>query len=253
MSLSVLDAAILFVAALAAGAMNAVAGGGSFVTFPALLFVGVSPIVANATSTVALWPGSLASSLGYRRELKALSRYMLGAALASLAGGGLGALLMIRTPTALFMRLLPFMMLIAAVVFSVGDKLKAKSGESRPLKPLVLALLQFPIALYGGYFGGGMGFMMLAAFTVAGFVDLHQMNGLKSFLALLINAVAIATFLFAGAVDGWAAAVMIVGATAGGFGGSSLARRWPSEKVRPYVAVLGWGLTAYFFLRTWLA
>jgi len=250
------EGVLLVATAFAGGALNSVAGGGSFFTFPALLFTGVSPIVGNATSAMALWPGSVAAGLGYRHELAGQKRALLWLGLPSLVGGVLGAGLLVRTPPALFMHLLPFLLLAATLVFTFGGRFgpgnRDGSPSKAPVRLWVAGLAQVPIAIYGGYFGGGMGLMMLAAFTLAGGRDIHQMNALKAVLAVLLNAVAIVTFIAAGAIDWPRALVMMSAAMAGGFGGAVLARRVRPALVRRVVIAAGWGLTAYFAYRQWL-
>ncbi len=192
--------ALLFGAAFFGGALNSVAGGGSFLTFPALVFAGVPPLAANATSTVALWPGSVASALGYRRELKGewpRLRLMLPL---SLLGGLVGAVTLVKTPPHVFVGLMPFLLLAATLVFTFGDAINARLG-GRARGPWLVAALQLGIAVYGGYFGGGMGLMMLAAFTLWGMTQLHEMNALKSALGVAINGIAIVAFVVAGKVD----------------------------------------------------
>jgi uncharacterized membrane protein YfcA len=241
---------LLFGAAALGGALNSVAGGGSFLTFPALVFTGVQPISANATSTVALWPGSLASAVGYREELKAEGANLRWLAALSAAGGLIGALVLIETPKELFANLLPFLLLLATVVFTFGDRLRARLQGAAPSRGLVAAV-QLAISIYGGYFGGGMGLMMLAAFTFLGISGIHRMNGLKSALGVIINGVAVVTFVVAGQIDWHAAPLMIAGAAVGGFGGASLARRIEPGKLKPVVIAIGWAMTAWFFWR-WL-
>lgn len=242
------DAGLLFGAAGLGGALNSVAGGGSFLTFPALIFAGVDPICANATSTVALWPGSVASSLGYRKELRAEGANLRWLAALSALGGLIGAITLIETPQELFEHLLPFLLLLATLVFSFGDRLRARLESATVSRPVV-AGLQLLIAIYGGYFGGGMGLMMLAAFTFLGMTQIHRMNALKSALGVVINGTAVATFAIAGKVEWTSAAVMVVGAALGGFAGASLARKVAPAKMRAVVVVIGWVMTAWFFWR----
>ena len=180
------EAGLLFSAAGLGGALNSVAGGGSFLTFPALIFAGVAPICANATSTIALWPGSVASSLGYREELRAEAANLRWLSALSALGGLIGAVTLIETPRELFERLLPFLLLLATLVFTFGDRLRSGLGSTVVSRPVV-AGVQLLIAIYGGYFGGGMGMMMLAAFAFLGMTQLHRMNALKSALGVVIN------------------------------------------------------------------
>lgn len=253
----------LFGVAMVGGALNAVAGGGSFLALPALLFAGVAPVVANATTTMALWPGSLASAIAYRGHF-ATSRSRLATLLAtSIAGGLLGGFLLVRTSDTSFLRLLPWLMLAAAVTFTFGGALQQRLRRRRGAAvygasgvvhdragiPLLALLIQLLIATYGGYFGGGAGIMMLAMLSLAGLTDIHEMNGLKALLAVAINGVALAAFVAYGVVDWSRGAVMIAGAIVGGYAGASIARRIDPGKVRAFVIAVGWIMTFYFFLR----
>ena len=238
-------------AALLAGALNAVAGGGSFFTVPSLIFLGVSPVVANATSTVALWPGSLASAWGYRREVAAERRMAVELSLVSAVGGVAGALLLVWTPADVFLRLLPFLLLAATLFFTFGPRIRealgAQGGERGGRASALV--LQGLIAVYGGYFGGGMGLMMLAAFALMGMTDIHRMNGLKSLMGALVNGLAVATFIVARVVDWSIVLPMVLGAIAGGYLGATVARRLPGVHVRRFVIAVGWAMTVAFFVR----
>jgi uncharacterized membrane protein YfcA len=239
-------------AALLAGALNAVAGGGSFFTVPSLIFLGVSPVVANASSTVALWPGSLASAWGYRREVAAERRTALSLSLVSALGGVAGALLLVWTPADIFLRLLPFLLLAATLFFTFGPRIRAAlgaRGDTEGGHTAAALVLQAVIAVYGGYFGGGMGLMMLAAFALMGMTDIHRMNGLKSLLGALINGLAVITFLTARVVDYAVALPMVAGAIAGGYLGATFARRVPPAHVRRFIIAVGWAMTLWFFVR----
>lgn len=236
----------LFFAAAAGGALNAVAGGGSFITLPALMWAGVSPVAANATSTLAMWPGSVASAVGYRREIRTTTRLLLALGSVSLVGGLAGAVLLIRTSDTSFLRLLPWLMLVAAATFTFGGRLRQ---SQHPRRMAVILLVQFAIAIYGGYFGGGMGIMMLATMSIAGMTDIHEMNGLKSMLAVAINGVALVEFVTTGAVAWRPGVVMIAGAVTGGYAGAAVARKISSRWVRRLVIGIGWSMTLYFFAR----
>jgi uncharacterized membrane protein YfcA len=258
MSVTLPQGVVLFVAAALAGGLNSVAGGGSFLTFPTLLFTGVPPVSANATSAVALWPGSLASVIAYRREIESFGRLAIVFSIMSLAGGAIGALLLLRTPHTTFVALVPWLMLVATAVFTIGGPLTAglrrraeKQGGHAALA--TGAILQLAISVYGGYFGGGMGILMLAVFALEGMTNIHAMNGLKNLLGVMINGVAVIAFAIAGAVAWGPAAVMIVGAIAGGYGGASVARRLDPTLVKRGVMIIAWALTIYFFLKTYLA
>ena len=242
--------AFLFLAACAGGAINAVAGGGSFISFPALLFTGAAPIPANATNTIALWPGSAASALAYRRELHGVKRELAPLGSASLIGGLAGSLLLLRTPEHAFVLLIPWLLLFATALFSFGGALGARVVGGRVPLPVATAV-QVVISVYGGYFGGGMGIMMLAVLSVMGMTDIHRMNALKTVLAALANGVAVVAFVAAGAVDWARGVVMIAGGIAGGYAGAAIARRVDARRVRTLVLAIAWMMTAYFFARTY--
>jgi uncharacterized membrane protein YfcA len=244
---------LLFGAAAAGGAINSVAGGGSFIAFPSLLFAGVAPVAANATNTVALWPGSVASAVAYRAELMVVKRELFPLGIAGLLGGLAGAILLLRTSETRFVALIPWLLLFASVVFSFGRRVGKwitrgpRSGASLP----VAFVVQLLISVYGGYFGGGMGIMMLAVLSVLGMTNIHQMNGVKNVLATLINGVAVASFIVAGAVDWAPGVVMIAGGIAGGYVGARVARKVKPAVVRAVVLAVAWGMTGYFFVRTY--
>jgi uncharacterized membrane protein YfcA len=244
---------ILFAAALIAGGLNAVAGGGSFIAFPALMLVGVPPISANATCAVALWPGNAASVGAYRRELAGQGRALVRFGVLSMIGGLLGALLLLRTDEAAFTDMIPFLMLGATIVFAAGPWLARVTrgtalGNARWGNVLVFALY-LAIAIYGGFFGAGLGILTLAVLTLLGGDNIHEMNALKTLQATLINGVAVLAFVLAGVVSWAAALVMVTGAIAGGYGGAALARRLNPQLVRKLVIVISVVLTAYFFLQ----
>lgn len=241
--------ALLFAAAVGGGAMNAVAGGGSFLTFPALLGAGVAPIPANATSATALWPGSVSSTAGYRADIRRADRTLvLVLAGAAVVGGIGGALLLLRTPPATFRALVPWLLLAATLVFASGPFLTRALRARHLHMPLwALALVQLLIAVYGGFFGGGMGIMMLAAYSAMGMEDIHMMNGIKSIMGVLLNAVAIVLFILAGIVDWPLALLMVAGSLAGGFLGAHYGRRVPAAAMRAFIIVVGAGLSLYFF------
>jgi uncharacterized membrane protein YfcA len=243
---------LLFAVALCAGAINSVAGGGSFLTLPTLLFAGVTPVIANATSTLAMWPGSLASAVAYRRELRATPMKWLALLCAvSVVGGFVGAILLVRTSDTSFMQLLPWLMLVAAVTFTFGGRLRRKvtTPHSAHGNMIAVAVLQFLLSIYGGYFGGGMGIMMLATFAIAGMIDIHEMNALKTLLGVAINGLALITFVFKGAIAWGPGLVMIAGAIVGGYFGATIARRTDPKWVRVLVTVIAWTMTTYFFIQ----
>ena len=240
---------VLLLAAAIGGALNAVAGGGSFLTLPALIVAGVSPVAANATSTLALWPASVSSTFAYRGDIQVSRQRMIALGLASVAGGFAGALLLVRTSDSSFLRLLPWLMLIAAATFSFGNTLRKATAHTGHPGLAVVVVIQFFIATYGGYFGGGMGIMMLATMALAGMTNIHEMNGLKSFLGVAINGVALAIFIIGGAITWKYGVAMAVGATAGGYTTAFFARKIDARYVRWFVIAVGWSMTLYFFVR----
>jgi uncharacterized membrane protein YfcA len=250
---------LLFLAAAIGGGLNAVAGGGSFLTLPALIFAGVSPVVANATSTLALWPASISSTVAYRSDIKTSGRWLLILGATSVVGGLAGAVLLVRTSDSSFLRLLPWLMLIAAVTFTFGQKLRPKRLRSQSIRlehgtsseqpPMLgIVVIQLVIAAYGGYFGGGMGIMMLATFALAGMTNIHEMNGLKALLGVSINGLALLTFVLNGAIRWNYGLTMAVGGVVGGYSVAALARKLDSRYVRAFVIAVGWSMTLYFFL-----
>jgi uncharacterized membrane protein YfcA len=247
----------LFGAAFAAGAINSVAGGGSFISFPALLFTGVHEIIANATNTVALWPAGLSSAFAYRKDMRFARATLVALGAASLAGGLAGALLLLRTPDAAFRKLLPWLMLAGALIFTFGSaittRLRAKreaSGKTATSAGLIAAaIVQLLISIYGGYFGGGMGIMMLATLSMMGMTNIHEMNGLKTLLGTLINGVGVVTFVVARSVDWRSGWMMILGATLGGYAGAAIARRIEPKWIRRLVIAIAWSMTTFFFAR----
>lgn len=248
--MSVSEACVVFAAAFLAGLVNSVAGGGTLLSFPALVWMGRDPIVANATNAVALWPGSLASAIGFRRELRGGRRLLWRLGVPSLAGGAVGAILLLRTPSRTFASIVPFLIFFATVLFAFQEPITrrlhrhAHAASRSPAPPSSAwwtwaAVFQFAVAVYGGYFGAGMGILMLAALGVLGLTDIHHMNGLKNVFAVCINGVAAVYFSACGAVHWPDALVMAAGAIAGGYGGAGLARRLGRRFVRRAVVVIG--------------
>jgi uncharacterized membrane protein YfcA len=235
---------LVVLASAVAGAVNSIAGGGTLLTFPALVGLGISPIVANATSTVALWPGALGSMWGYRRELKGMQPWAMAFGLPSLVGGLLGAWLLLRTSADRFAAIVPWLLLGATALFMAQGPISRRIARARSpvppsLFPLSVLYYQFLVAVYGGYFGAGVGILMLAALGFAGFTNIHQMNGLKNWGGLCMNAVAAITFALSDIVNWPVALAMAAGAAAGGYGGSRLAQRVPQAAVRKAIVVIG--------------
>jgi hypothetical protein len=234
--------------------MNAVAGGGTFFVFPALLFAGLPPVPANATNTVALWPGIAASVRAFWPRLNVSPRLLLPLVMASLLGGVGGALLLIRTPAEVFMKLVPWLMLAATVLFAFGGRLgraRAYGGamETSGARITVATLFELLVAIYGGYFGGGIGILNLAMLGALGMSDIHDMNALKIVLVAIINGVAVVTFIVARAVYWPQAIVILAGAVLGGYFAAHYSQRLPASWVRGFVLLVGTGMTTYFFLR----
>jgi len=244
---------VLFGAGVVAGAINSLAGGGTLVSFPALLWLGRAPIIANATNTLALCPGALAAMAAFRNDLAPVRRWMLLLVPPSLAGGLIGALLLLRTPERVFAALVPWLILFATLLFAaqgpiiagmrrlrrqVVDRPAERAGPRAEAWPYVVAF-EFAVAIYGGYFGAGIGIMTLAALGLVGFTDIHHMVGLRNFAALCINGIASVYFVTKGAVVWPDALVMIVGQVVGGYGGGRIARRLGRTFMRRAVVVIG--------------
>jgi uncharacterized membrane protein YfcA len=249
-------AIFLFFAGVLGGALNAVAGGGSFIAFPALMFSGVPPIQANATNAVALWVGVTASSGAYRKHLDISRRVMIPLAITSVIGGIVGAFLLLRTPAHTFLEILPWLMLGATLLFVFGGRLArgSKSGlahDASSTAIAVAALFELVIAVYGGYFGGGVGIVNLAMLAALGMTDIHAMNALKVVLGGIINGIAVVTFIVAGAVAWKPGFIMIAGAIVGGYFGAHYAQKLPQSWIRAFVIAVGTGMTIYFFSKAY--
>lgn len=289
---------LLFGSAALAGAVNSVAGGGTLLTFPALLWAGQPEIIANATSTVALWPGQLSSLWGYRQEVGQNRQAIALLAIPSFLGGVLGATLLLKTSNETFKALVPYLILLATLLFMSQEtvsrwlRARAAAGEKRkstgenhgehggrgekirttedterhgeaselpdeienPYAPppgrwLGIMVFQLGVAIYGGYFGAGIGILMLAALGLLGFTNIHQMNGLKNINGLCINGVAAAMFIGRGLVDWRLAALMATGAIIGGYTGAGTAQRIGQKNVRRLIIAIGFGLTISLLLR----
>jgi uncharacterized membrane protein YfcA len=246
----------LFFAGALGGAINAVAGGGSFVTFPALLFTGVPPIPANATNTLALWVGTTASGGAYRQQLNIPRRVMIPLIVTSVVGGVLGAFLLIKTPAQTFLRVLPWLLLGATLLFAFGKHLTGRisAGISRESSNAAItgaSIFEFAVAVYGGYFGGGLGIMNLAMLAALGMTDIHAMNKLKVILGAIINGVAAVAFIVAGVILWRQAGVMTAGAIVGGYGSAHFAQKLPQPYIRAFVIIIGVLMTLYFFVRAY--
>jgi uncharacterized protein len=245
---------LVFVTAVVAGGINSVAGGGSLLTFPTLIWLGVPSINANATNTVAIWPGTLGSVWGYRRDLKGTDPHVYALIVPSVIGGGAGAALLRLTPPGVFDVIVPVLVAFATFLFMIQEPLQrrfnwivAEEAGSHWLSWTMF--YQLLVGVYGGYFGAGIGILMLAALGLMGHTDIHRMNGVKNLLATCINAVAAIYFIFAGLVFWGDAIVMTSGTIIGGVGGAMLARRMDRNAVRRVVVVIGFTLAASLMLR----
>jgi uncharacterized membrane protein YfcA len=246
------QAIFLFFAGAVGGAINAVAGGGSFVAFPALLFTGVPPVPANATNTLALWVGTTASGGAYRMKLDIPRRVMIPLIVTSVIGGVAGALLLIKTPAQTFLKVLPWLMLGATLLFAFGKRLTGRisagmSGEASRGSMIGATIFELAVALYGGYFGGGMGILNLAMLSALGMTDIHAMNKLKVILGSIINGVAAVAFI----VTGFILWQQTVGAIMGGYGAAHYAQKLPQSWIRGFVIAVGTLMTIYFFIRAY--
>ena len=241
--------AIVFLAGLWAGLQNTLAGGGSFVTLPALMLTGMSPLAANITSTLALFPAQVSTGLAGRKLASGAGRLPFKALFwISLAGGALGGLLLLNTPSSVFARLVPWLVLFATSVFAWGNFLRKPSAAGAHLGTAGAALAQFLIAIYGGYFGGGIGFLMLAALTMAG-LPARNAAATKNLLAGIINASAVALFVLSPEAHWREALVLGTGAVLGGLAGSWALHRINEKLLRVLVVCIGISLTIGLFLR----
>lgn len=272
--MGLIEVAVVAAAAFVAGAVNSVAGGGTFFSFPALLAVGVPPVVANASNAVALWPGSVAGTWAFRRELRRFAPQLPWLSAIALVGGLGGGLLLLRTSNARFSVLIPWLLLLATLLFAfsgplsngirtlssrararvvprTGDPCRAQSGDPSSRRFGVGGyLFQAVVSVYGGFFGAGMGILMIASLAIQGFDDLSEINALKNWLATVIYSVAVVAFVLAGAVSWPHTLVMVVTATIGGYVGAAWARRIPPRLLRRFIVGFGAVLSAWYFGET---
>ena len=239
---------LLIAAAFAAGAINSIAGGGSFLTFPSLVFAGVPAVMANASSTVALVPGSMTAAFSYRRDIRQLNESRIPVwFVVSLIGGALGAALLLFTSDRTFRQVAPWLLLFATLLFAFGAQVSSALRGRLHANQLLMLMLLFPISVYGGYFGGGIGIMLLSAFRLYGFSDIHGMNGVKSILASALNTIAALIFITAHRVDWMPTLAMMAAAIGGGYTGPVIARHAPPKVIRGMVIAAGALMTIYFF------
>jgi uncharacterized membrane protein YfcA len=247
---------IIFGATLLAGIVNSIAGGGTLISFPVLVWLGRNPILANATNAAALWPGSFAGTIGFRHDLAKIRRWLLLLTIPSVVGGGLGAVLLLHTSTRTFERLVPWLIFGATLLLAFQEVIARRFGlvaraHQDPTTGwlIFVFVFQFLVGVYGGYFGAGMGILMLAALGLIGLTDVHQMNGLKNLLAICINGVAAIYFAASGAVIWSDAILMAIAAILGGFAGAKLAKRLGRNFVRGAVVAIGLGMTIALLLK----
>jgi uncharacterized protein len=249
----------MFAAATVAGAINAIAGGGSLITFPVLVWLGRPAILANATNTVSLSPGSIAALWGFRHELRGMRRWVVWLSVPSLLGGLSGAWLLLRTPEHVFDWLVPWLIAFATVLFAfsgpVTTALRKRAPVSEtgvPIDPHWASAIayQFFVSVYGGYFGAGIGIMMLAGLAIIGFTGIHRMIALRNVYAIWINGIAALYFIASGAVEPKAALVLTAGQILGSWGSAAIARRLPATVVRRFVVAVGVAMALGLFLRS---
>ena len=273
MHIDLLHGVILVLAGCTAGVMNAIAGGGTLVTFPTLIYVGIPSIAANATSTVALLPATFGGAVGYRNNIRKIVPWLKLFVPASLLGGLIGGILLVQTPTKTFDSMVPFLILFATVIFMAQSSFmkffRSRAASVHPTQAEALTMLcaqvhmgekskqwlygavffQFCVSVYGGYFGAGIGILMLASLGVLGFEDIHEMNTLKVILGFLINIVAAVYFIASGLIF-WSDALFVAsGAVIGGFSGAHFAQKVPQKKVRAAITAIGFMITAVMFVR----
>lgn len=247
---------LIFLAAIAAGMLNSIAGGGTLVTFPMLILAGHPPIVANATNALALVPAGWSSMFGYRAALREMPRRFTVLVIPSAIGGGVGAVLLRLTPPPTFDRLVPFLIIFATILFMlqgvVQRWLRTSDVGHHPVTTNWLvgaSFYQFVVGIYGGYFGAGMGILMLAVMGMMGMADIHQMNGLKNLIGSFINLIASLYFIYSGLIDWPTAGLMSIGSIIGGYAAAGIARRLSQKMVRRVVILIGFGMALSLFLR----
>lgn len=250
---------LLFGAALIAGALNSIAGGGSFLSFPLLLFLGLPSVNANATNTVALWPGTIASTGAYRKALsRELVRRMMPLVFSTLIGSFAGAWLLLHTRQRTFDRLVPWLLLAGTLLFSFRNQATSwvtrrhQATGSLTGKAIGVTVAQGLLGVYIGYFGAGVGILMLPLLSLMGVEDIYSMSGLRTLIVTCGNAVAVAVFILAHAVYWPQALIMMLGAIAGGYGGAYLAQKMRPKTVGYLVIAIGFSMTAYFLWKTYL-
>ena len=248
--LSMASYLVLVCSAFAAGIINSVAGGGMFLTFPALVFTGVPSIIANATSTFAIMPGTVASAWAYREDLRKRSDFpFIPMLVASLTGGVAGAVLLLFTPQRTFDSVIPWLMLAATLLFAFGPRIAPVLRRAFHIGPVTLVAIQFIIAVYGGYFGGAIGVLMLATWSVFGITDIHVMNANRTLLGAAANGTALGLFVLAHKIWWPQGLTMLVAAVIGGYIGARTARKVDQRYMRAAITVTSIAITIAFFVR----
>ena len=249
-------AIFLFAAANLAGALNAIAGGGSFISFPALVFTGVPEIPANATNNIGAWTGLVASSRAYRRHLDMPRRVLIPLLLVGITGGTVGSILLLKTPAHTFAHMIPWLMLTATLLFIFGRKLigKRESSVRHDASAGTLATactFLFLASIYGGYFGAGLGIVLLALLAALGMTDIHAMNAFKTVLSAAVNGPPVLVFIIAKVIYWPQAILVMIGFVLGGYLGGHFGQKLPQSSVRAFVTLVGIGMTVYFFVKAY--
>ena len=245
---------LLLLAGLVAGSLNTLAGGGSFVLFPALLAAGIPPVIANATNTFSSLPGYASGAFGFREEIVRNRDRLVLYTIIGVVFGYAGAELLLHVSNQAFTLVVPWLMLFAVALFAFGGQInsfiRSRAGDShhsRRLGAVLLVVLLAAISLYGGFFNAGLGVLLLAFLALAGFTDIHAMNGLKLWISTMVAIASVVRFALSGAIDWYHGGFALVGVTIGGYGAARLAKRIPTRIIRALVIVYGVGLTAWFF------
>ncbi|WP_018688496.1 sulfite exporter TauE/SafE family protein [Ahrensia kielensis] len=245
-----MEITIILIAAFLAGILNTIAGGGTFLTFPALVFIGVPPVMANATSAVAVFPGYLGGALGFRDELGKFDRkQIIRLIIITLVGGLIGSLLLLFSSNKAFSLIVPFLLFGATLAFLYGEKIRNWAAKKDKAVTPFGAVGLLLASIYGGYFNGGLGIVLLALFALWGMTNIHEMNGLKSGLSFVLSAISVVVFAIGGLIEWHYALAMMLASTLGGYAGAPIARALPKKIVRMIIALVGFTMSAIFFYR----
>ena len=248
--MTIFELSLLASASFIAGIINSIAGGGSFLTFPALVFTGVPTIAANATSAVAVFPGYLSGALGFAKELKEYpkSKFLLLITLSIMGGIG-GSLLLLITPASVFSYIIPWLLGFATLLFAFGDFVAKWAKKNSNSNGFLGNLTTLIVCIYGGYFNGGLGIILLALFSTLGMRDIHLMNGLKNIMSFALSAASVVTFAIAGIVFWQQAIIMMIAATIGGYFGVVVARKLSKNTIRTIIVIIGLVMTVIFGIK----